>query len=323
MASLVSAGPSRSTRLEFHLRCLNTDPVNAQPCADALPTHRANFIDAAAVAREMQSRGFAVVRQLLSPSHVDALHLDLREYIINGDGNSPSRSDSGMRYYEGRPDQRSIETLKYIGFKEFNHLPEHPAFRTLRELPLHQELEHLARACLSTPAGHPDRLLTFATRWLDKPPVQDRDVRSATPPHQDLFYFVEHSGHKHLQNSSWRELPQLCTMWIALDHVDEENGCLRYRPYSHRWGLLPHQSDGPLGFSRQLLVDSGAVQWKGLHGSRQERNVEEAEVSVSLAPGDCVIHGGCTVHRADANQSSTRHRRALSVVYRTAQKKAR
>jgi phytanoyl-CoA hydroxylase len=305
----VAASPaSWSARLDLHRRSL----CNRSGTAVSSPAGLHAATDATAVAGELRSRGFCTVRQLLPEWHVDALRSALDEYMASTrDVVGDASSDGQMRYYEGAADERGAETLKYIGFHEFNHLPETPAFRALRELPLQQDLVDLARACLSTPVGHLERALTYATRWLDKPPVQDRSKRSATPPHQDAFYFVGDQGREQPQQLARDQLPRLCSLWIALDHVDGENGCLRYRPYSHRLGLLLHRPGGPLGFSQQLSV--------GLDHSTQQADwpgKEGEEVSVSLAPGDCVLHDGCTIHRADANQSTTRHRRALGVVYR-------
>ena len=328
VATRTSRPPSWSTRLDLHRRSLCTGELhsavrdNDAGGGGSVRDHDggAGVVDATGVARELRSRGFCTVRQLLPEWHVDTLRSALEAYMAAGDPGSDGR----MRYYEGTPDDRGAQTLKYIGFQEFNRLPEdNPALRSLRELPLHRDLENLARACLSTPVDHPSRALTYATRWLDKPPVRDRSKRSATPAHQDAFYFMggQQQRHAHPQQVTRHEVPQLCSFWIALDHVDEENGCLRYRPYSHMRGLLPHRSGGPLGFSQQLsVVDSDEMQTELVHGTREDISEDNrgnpAEISVSLAPGDCVLHDGCTVHRADANRSSTRHRRALGVVYR-------
>jgi len=38
------------------------------------------------------------------------------------------------------------------------------------------------------------------------------------------------------------------------------------------------------------------------------------EVAIHLQPGDVVAHHGNTIHRADANRSATRNRRAFAMV---------
>ena len=44
------------------------------------------------------------------------------------------------------------------------------------------------------------------------------------------------------------------TLWLALEDVDEENGCMYYVPGSHKQGLLQHYKTDMIGFS-QALVD--------------------------------------------------------------------
>jgi ectoine hydroxylase-related dioxygenase (phytanoyl-CoA dioxygenase family) len=52
---------------------------------------------------------------------------------------------------------------------------------------------------------------------------------TAKPYHQDNAYFLCHPA------------DHVVTAWIALDDVDESNGCLRYIDGSHLHGILPHE----------------------------------------------------------------------------------
>jgi phytanoyl-CoA hydroxylase len=92
------------------------------------------------------------------------------------------------------------------------------------------------------------------------------------------------------------------TIWLALDEVDAENGCLRYVAGSHRAGYRPHVLSQVLGFS-QGICDYGPSDFA-------------REVAVSLKPGDAVAHHGMTIHRADANMSGVRQRRSFAMVFR-------
>jgi phytanoyl-CoA hydroxylase len=121
--------------------------------------------------------------------------------------------------------------------------------------------------------------------WFNKPP----DTEHPTPPHQDNFYFC-------------LKPPNVLTLWLALDPVDEENGCLRYVRGSHTGGIRPHSPTQVLGFS-QSVSDYGPDE-------------EALEQPILLEPGDLVVHHGETIHRADPNRSATRHRRAFGIVYR-------
>lgn len=120
-------------------------------------------------------------------------------------------------------------------------------------------------------------------QWFDKPPR----IGKETPPHQDGFYFM-------------LEPNEALTLWLAIDAADEENGCIRYVPGSHRRDMRPHRPSGVLGFS-QGITD---------YGDEDLAN----EVPIVVEPGDLIAHHCLTIHRADAN-SSDRHRAALGFHY--------
>lgn len=122
-------------------------------------------------------------------------------------------------------------------------------------------------------------------QYFNKPPA----LGQATPPHQDGFYFMLESC-------------RALTMWMALDVVDEENGCMRYVRHSHKRGMRPHGRTQTLGFS-QSISDFGQV--------ADARD----EVACPARPGDLLAHHALTIHRADTNASATRTRRALGFIY--------
>ncbi len=121
-------------------------------------------------------------------------------------------------------------------------------------------------------------------QFFNKPP----GISQATPAHQDGNYFMLHPCHA-------------VTMWMALDTVDEENGCVRYLRGSHLDGMRHHERTQTLGFS-QGIVDYG-------------KNESREEVPCPAKPGDLLAHHAMTVHRADANASPTRTRRALGFIF--------
>ncbi len=120
-------------------------------------------------------------------------------------------------------------------------------------------------------------------------------VGQATPPHQDGYYFMI-------------EPCEALTMWLALDYTDEANGCVRYVRGSNRSGLRPHGKTGTLGFS-QGITDYGTP------------NDLANEVAIHAEPGDLLIHHAVTIHRADANTSRDRSRRALGFIFYAANAK--
>lgn len=208
--------------------------------------------------------GFVVARQLLPPSEFAELTRELDRYIRDV---VPTLPDAHAFY----DDKSRAETLKQL-----QHMGLDPFFRGYRE---HTTWRALAEALLG------EAVNPMEPEWFNKPP----GTQHVTPSHQDNYYFCLRP-------------PHVVTLWMALDPVDEENGCLRYVRGSHRDGIRPHGRSQVLGFSQGLL-------------DYQERD-REREVAVHLEPGDVVAHHGNTIHRAEANRSLTRNRRAFALVYK-------
>jgi len=210
--------------------------------------------------------GFVVVRRWLAPEAFAELNQNLDRYIREVVPGLPD----GDAFYQ---DRSRPETLKQL-----QHMEQDPYFAAYRTNPAWVEL---AESLLGESAR------ADGVEWFNKP----HGTRHVTPPHQDNFYFCLRP-------------PQVLTIWLALDSVDEENGCLRYVRGSHHQGVRPHQRTSTLGFSQEI-ADYGEAD-------------RAAEVAVPLEPGDAVIHHGDTIHRADANQSATRDRRSFAMVFRGA-----
>lgn len=164
------------------------------------------------------------------------------------------------------------ETLKQI-VGLFGHDPY------FERLMFGSDFERLAELLLQGP------VVGKNMQYFNKPP----QIGKATPPHQDGYYFM-------------LEPCEALTMWLALEEVDEENGCVRYVRGSHRRGLRPHGRTQTLGFS-QGVTDYGTPQ-----------DLAD-EVAFPAQPGDLLVHNAMTIHRADANRSRTRTRQALGFIY--------
>ena len=109
-------------------------------------------------------------------------------------------------------------------------------------------------------------------------------IGSAKPYHQDNAYFLCHPD------------DDVITAWIALDDVDEENGCLRYINASHRGGIVPHL---PVpGEPHNKAPDQ-----KDIDLTRQ--------ASACVKKGGVVFHHGNTLHTSHRNRSD-RWRRAYA-----------
>jgi phytanoyl-CoA hydroxylase len=207
--------------------------------------------------------GFVIVRELLSADDFCNLTENVDRYLRDVVPSLPPDD----AFYE---DRARPETLKQL-----HRMEQDSYFAAYCQHPRWQLLADALVGELSV-AMHPE--------WFNKPPR----FSHATPPHQDNYYFCLRPAN-------------VVTIWMALDDIDEDNGCLRYVRGSHFRGVRPHGRTATLGFSQ------------GIFDYTSDDQAEE--VSICLAPGDVVVHHGDTIHRADANQSTSRNRRAFAMVY--------
>ena len=85
-----------------------------------------------------------------------------------------------------------------------------------------------------------------------------------------------------------------CTVWVALDSSDRENGCLKVIPGSHRSGAVyAHQPDDreDIVLSQKLLDDQFDI---------------GAATHLELQPGGMSIHDVYLIHGSDPNRSDRR-----------------
>lgn len=98
----------------------------------------------------------------------------------------------------------------------------------------------------------------------------------------------------HQDASYWPLTPsKAVTVWLAIDDVDRENGCMRYLPGSHLHGHLPY---------RESDADEGNV---------LDQTVEVTErfgepVDVELKAGEIALHSDLLLHGSEANNSDRR-----------------
>jgi len=103
---------------------------------------------------------------------------------------------------------------------------------------------------------------------------------------------------------------QICIIWMPVDPVSAESSleCIRG---SHRWNrwFQPELSrDARVLFGER---DRTYERMPDIDSHRREYDI----VSFDMAPGDCVVFAGLTVHGAPGNVSDQRPRRALSTVW--------
>jgi len=219
--------------------------------------------DAQELKKKFDRDGYAVIRGFLPPAELARLNHELERYITEC---VPTLQRTDV-YYEDRDDPATL--------KQMARIKEHDAY--FAGLITRPKWKGLAETLLA------DQVVAQELEWFNKPP----EIGKPTPPHQDGYYFM-------------LEPNEAITMWLALDPVDERNGCIRYIPGSHRKGLRPHGRTEVLGFS-QGITDYGSAD-------------RSAEVPIVASPGDLLVHHAVTIHRADGNPSQ-RHRRSLGLIF--------
>ncbi len=217
-------------------------------------------------AREAFDRdGYLALPGFLNEAELGELHAQLARVIAEVVPTLPRE----QVYYEDKNDPTSLKQIQQL----FTH---DPYFESLF---FKSRFEHVAETLLNGPVEGKNM------QYFNKPPR----IGKPTPPHQDGYYFM-------------LEPCEAATMWLALDEVDEENGCVRYVRGSNHLGMRPHGRTQTLGFS-QGVIDYG----------RDEDLANE--IAFPASPGDLLVHQAMTIHRADGNTSDTRTRRALGFIY--------
>lgn len=222
-------------------------------------------IDNAKIKESFDRDGYVFLPGFLDLKEIDAINGELTEYIKKSVPEMPANHV----FYE---DKNDPDTLKQL-----QDLHVHNPF--FSEILTGSRFERIAEILLG------EKVIGKNLEYFNKP----QRIGKPTPPHQDNYYFM-------------LEPPKAVTMWMALENVDEENGCVRYIRGSHLKGMRPHSRSQTLGFS-QAITDYGEME------NRTD------EVAFPAKPGDLLIHHSMTIHRADGNKSETRSRKALGFIY--------
>jgi phytanoyl-CoA hydroxylase len=208
--------------------------------------------------------GYVVVRDFLPPDELLRLRSAVDRFVREI---APTLPDSQVVHQQLGDGRRVL--------RQIHRMNVDPIFEAYRS---HPRWVALAQALVGEPvSAHPPI-------WLNKWPGAEHP----TPPHQDNIAFC-------------LTPPKAVQAFLALEPIDQENGCLRYLPGSHRGGPRPHCYSGIRGFPLGV-ADYGADE-------------EAAEVAVELQPGDLVCHHPETVHRALPNRSASRSRAAFVMTF--------
>lgn len=209
--------------------------------------------------------GFVFIPGFLSPEEVNELNENIRRFVSE----RLSTMATNHYFYEDKNDTTTL--------KQMQDLEKYDAY--FKTLAIDSKYEQLAQALLA------EDVVCKTVEYFNKPPK----IGKATPPHQDGYYFMLNPQ-------------QAATMWLALEKVDEENGCVKYVKGSHVKGMRAHGRTSTLGFS-QGIVD---------FGTEEDR---KDEIAFPANPGDLLVHHSLTIHRAGANITADRTRKAMGLIF--------
>ena len=150
---------------------------------------------------------------------------------------------------------------------------------------------------------HMHRWDEASRRWLLDPRLNDcltAFLETAPVAVQTMLYFKPAGARGqalHQDNMFLRASPGTCmAAWMALDAIDEENGCMQVVPGSHRWPLLcTTQADTNASFTDITVPIPEGME----------------AVPVVMEAGDVMFFNGSLVHGSFPNVSKDRFRRAL------------
>ncbi|WP_439581147.1 phytanoyl-CoA dioxygenase family protein [Dyadobacter bucti] len=217
------------------------------------------------VKKRFEEDGYVFLPGFLSEEEIAVLNTKLDSFIENVVPGMPATDV----FYEDKNDRSTLKQIMHVSKYE-------PSFAPL----LHDsKFSKIAEELLE------DKVVPRILEYFNKPPK----IGKPTPPHQDGYYFMLKPA-------------KAVTMWMALENVDEANGCVRYVKGSHLKGMRPHGRTQTLGFS-QGITDFGIPEDM------------ENEIAFPARPGDLLIHDSLTIHRADGNQTTDRTRKALGFIY--------
>lgn len=223
-------------------------------------------VDTVRFGTEFRQNGFAAIIPAFDAEFMADINAHFDHFVTQ----SVPRMKREEVYYESAGDKSTLKQLNNMHLYDdyFRHLLESSVLRDLAAAALEEEVVPKNVEYFNKPAG----------------------IGQPTPPHQDGYYF-------HLTPC------KAVTAWLALEPVDDANGCIHYVRGSHKAeGFRPHGRSQILGFS-QGITDFGTEDDK--------RNT----VAHPGPAGTLLMHDARTIHWAGPNNSPTRSRRALGFIY--------
>ncbi|WNR45327.1 phytanoyl-CoA dioxygenase family protein [Paenibacillus roseipurpureus] len=211
-----------------------------------------------------RENGFVKVENMLTGEELEQLRDYLEEAMHTESSRSVQTDKQGGLYY--RVLNQKVNTWRdHAGMGKFS---------------FHERFAQSALALTGS-----EEIRFFHDHGLWKMPNDSKP----TPWHQDTPYWPINEAEKGMMS-----------IWIALDDVNEQNGCMAFVPKSHKVGKL---TSIDLANPQNIFdyVEGGQLN-------------DQKPVVVPLKAGSCTFHNGLTFHYAHANVTD-RPRRALAIIY--------
>lgn len=209
-----------------------------------------------------QEHGYIQFLNVLSAGELVRLRRDLEEALID-------RAKSGIEIAGQNPEYDKVF------YQRVNLWLDHAG---LRAYTFHPTLARIACQLTRSKA-----IRLFHDHALIKRPGDS----IPSPWHQDFPYWPMHQ-------------PGALSCWMALDDVNEANGCLQFIPRSHHWGKLPPVDLVSPQALREVVPDP--------------QTKDFTPVAMPMPAGSCTFHDGLTFHYAGPN-TSDKPRRAIATIY--------
>lgn len=238
-------------------------------------------LDLEGLQREFNETGGLAVPGVLDQENV-GVYAEFYARILRGEVNaSGHRHDLGSHLVAAQGKRELVPQVMWPSL-----------YFNWEEGPLHQRALALARTLLG-----PDMAFDF-DMMIYKGPGQDNPF----PWHQDAGYWK--MGMAGVDFSDTRAT----SIWVALDDADEENGCMKMVPGSHKHGTFSHVrvKEGHHTIHTGGSVDQGA-----------EELIRAGARSYPVGAGGAVLNTGHTLHYTGGN-GSPRQRRAYILNFRPA-----
>lgn len=269
-----SASPDFEFRIDLSSSC-STNPQQSVPLQ---------------LQEQFRQDGFIVFPHVLETSTVDSMNAQLEE-ILRGRYDRDQKPDKQPKLIKGVLKEEG-GTVGWLGFS--GNLQN---VRVLQVINVHK-CNALFRQIETSPRL--GQVVAELAGWKNGARLA-QDQIWAKPPgaaplvfHRDSPYFMF-------------DPPDVVTVWIALDDMDEELGPLEYVRGSHRWGT------GRCGSANQFFQASGGLAL--LQSAAERAGVAEFDIvsMAGLKAGGISIHDGLTWHGSGKNLSKTKPRRGLGL----------